>query len=242
MPQFPLARFVKRTHPQIKVLLAGEGADEIFGGYARFSEEPLSSSPHAHLSKRMLLTRSPYSSELLRVKCMCAANGMEARVPFLDPDIVRMALALSPRPSFVTKSELRAAFSGMLPDDLLWRKKTQFASSVGDVWLDALREGLLKQLYGGILAVMLADAPKLGVLRDRTRLKREERERLRLPAPDINLGHNLAWSQPGLLPTVADDPDLSALGSRSGAAGEIGATPTTLLYYYTCTLRADPAG
>lgn len=118
---------------QVKVVLAGEGADELFAGYAHYGELHTGQA----LQEELLATlEGMHIGGLQRVDRIAGAHGIEARVPFLDLDVVELALALPPgwklvSPDRPAKWMLRRAFDGWLPDDVLWRRKEQFGEGTG---------------------------------------------------------------------------------------------------------------
>lgn len=133
-----LVATLAREH--VKAVLIGEGADELFAGYAHYAE--LDSG--AQLQEELLETiRGLHNLGLQRVDRVTSANGLEARIPFLDSDVVELALALPPdwklsRGDRPEKWLLRRAFEGWLPDEVLWRRKEQFGQGTG--MDDVLRE------------------------------------------------------------------------------------------------------
>ena len=126
-----LVATLAREH--VKAVLIGEGADEIFAGYSHYAELDTG----AELQEALLETiRGLHNLGLQRVDRVTSANGIEARIPFLDLDVVELALALPP--GWKLKSEerpekwlLRRAFEDWLPDELVWRKKEQFGQGTG---------------------------------------------------------------------------------------------------------------
>lgn len=144
-PMFLLARRIKAMG--VKMVLSGEGSDEIFGGYLYFHKAPDASAFHEELVRKL---DSIHNYDCLRVNKSMMAWGVEARVPFLDRaflDVVmgmdadqKMVKAQSAGAQRVEKGILRAAFEGYLPDEILWRQKEQFSDGVGYHWIDALKE------------------------------------------------------------------------------------------------------
>ncbi len=138
-PMYLMARRIKAMG--IKMVLSGEGADEIFGGYLYFHKAPSARAFHDE-TVRKLDALPQY--DCLRANKSTAAWGIEARVPFLDRAFLDVAMAFDPAEKMVTagrleKHVLRAAFEGLLPDEILWRQKEQFSDGVGYGWIDALR-------------------------------------------------------------------------------------------------------
>jgi asparagine synthase (glutamine-hydrolysing) len=117
----------------VKVVLIGEGADEIFAGYEHFGAHDSGDDLHAEL---LATIEAVQRSGLQRADRVTSAHGIEARVPFLDLDVVELALALPPEWKLTRRDRqekwlLRRAFEGWVPDDLLWRKKAQFGQGTG---------------------------------------------------------------------------------------------------------------
>ncbi len=130
VPNFMLAR---ETAQHVKVVLTGEGADELFAGYAYMAEITDAEELHAELERTV---RSLHNLNLQRCDRVTMAHGLEARVPFLDLDVVTWALRLPADEKFTTaarqeKALLREAFDGWLPDELLWRVKAEFGDGSG---------------------------------------------------------------------------------------------------------------
>lgn len=144
LPLFLLCRKVAEL--DIRVVLCGEGADELFAGYSLFEEFDLASlaSLDHEIVRRLALISG---SELLRVDRMTMAHGVEARVPFLDVDVVHVAMDLIPAREKlqdlmtmgrIEKFVLRRSFHGVVPHAILYRKKVQFADGVGSNWIEDL--------------------------------------------------------------------------------------------------------
>ncbi|KAH8372207.1 hypothetical protein KR093_010595 [Drosophila rubida] len=150
LPMFYLSRHVKSTG--IKMILSGEGADEIFGGYLYFHKAPNFEQFH-----REMVTRCEqlHVSDILRANKVTMSKGLELRVPFLDTTLVDYVMNIRPQDKIpgrlnefggeckwrMEKFVLRQAFSGdYLPDAVLWRQKEQFSDGVGYALIDALPE------------------------------------------------------------------------------------------------------
>ncbi|MHC4261007.1 MAG: asparagine synthase B [Planctomycetota bacterium] len=139
-PMYLMARRIKAMG--VKMVLSGEGSDEIFGGYLYFHKAPDARAFHEENVRKLY--------ELNRFDCLRAnksmcAFGVEARVPFLDRKFVDHAMRIPARHKLVgdrgiEKRLLREAFDGWLPHDLLWRQKEQFSDGVGYGWIDALKD------------------------------------------------------------------------------------------------------
>ncbi|MEM7482344.1 MAG: asparagine synthase B [Acidobacteriota bacterium] len=139
-PMFLLARRIKAMG--IKMVLSGEGADEIFGGYLYFHKAPDARAFHEETVRKL---DALHMFDCLRANKAMAAWGVEARVPYLDRKFLDMAMAFDPiekmvRTGRMEKHLLRAAFDGVLPESILWRQKEQFSDGVGYGWIDGLRD------------------------------------------------------------------------------------------------------
>ena len=139
-PMYLMARKIKSMG--IKMVLSGEGADEIFGGYLYFHMAPNKEEFH-YETVRKIQKLSKF--DCLRANKSMAAWGVEARVPFLGKEFLEYAMNIDPIDKMCSdgKSEkfiLRKAFEGFLPKDILWRQKEQFSDGVGYGWIDSLKE------------------------------------------------------------------------------------------------------
>ena len=138
-PMYLLARRVKAMG--IKMVLSGEGADEIFGGYLYFHKAPDGRAFHEETVRKLARL---HWYDCLRANKSMAAWGVEARVPFLDKEFMDVAMTLDPevkraRDGRIEKHVLRAAFQDLLPASIAWRQKEQFSDGVGYSWIDSLR-------------------------------------------------------------------------------------------------------
>ncbi|MEM7052618.1 MAG: asparagine synthase B [Acidobacteriota bacterium] len=138
-PMYLLARRIKSMG--IKMVLSGEGADEIFGGYLYFHKAPDARAFHEETVLKLDLL---HKYDCLRANKAMAAWSIEARVPFLDREFLDIAMALDPAAKMVAegrmeKDILRRAFAGLLPEEILWRQKEQFSDGVGYSWIDSLK-------------------------------------------------------------------------------------------------------
>lgn len=139
-PMYMLARKIRAMG--IKMVLSGEGADEIFGGYLYFHKAPDARAFHEETVRKLFRL---HSYDCLRANKAMAAWGVEARVPFLDRGFLDVAMSINPRDKMISagkmeKQILREAFSDMLPEEIAWRQKEQFSDGVGYSWIDGLRE------------------------------------------------------------------------------------------------------
>ncbi len=138
-PMYLMARRIRAMG--IKMVLSGEGADEIFGGYLYFHHAPDPRSFHEETVRK--LSRL-HSYDCLRANKSMAAWGVEARVPFLDKEFLDVAMRLDPAAKMAGKGRmekqiLREAFQDVLPESVTWRQKEQFSDGVGYGWIDSLR-------------------------------------------------------------------------------------------------------
>lgn len=137
-PMYLMARRIRAMG--IKMVLSGEGADEIFGGYLYFHKAP---SPAAFHEETVRKLDRLHLYDCLRANKAMAAWGIEARVPFLDKDFLDVAMSLDPATKMpaggIEKKIVRDAFAGYLPDSVLWRQKEQFSDGVGYSWIDSLK-------------------------------------------------------------------------------------------------------
>lgn len=143
-PMYLMARKIRAMG--VKMVLSGEGADEIFGGYLYFHKAPDAAAFHAETLRKL---DALHQYDCLRANKAMAAWGVEARVPFLDREFLDVAMAIDPKHKMVDataprgaieKTVLRQAFEGYLPDALLWRQKEQFSDGVGYGWIDSLKD------------------------------------------------------------------------------------------------------
>lgn len=138
-PMFLMARKIKSMG--IKMVLSGEGADEIFGGYLYFHKAPNDKEFHAETVRKL---ERLHQFDCLRANKAMAAWGVETRVPFLDRVFLDTAMSIAPKAKMcgndkIEKHLLREAFEGYLPTDVLWRQKEQFSDGVGYSWIDSIK-------------------------------------------------------------------------------------------------------
>lgn len=151
-PMFLMARKIRAMG--IKMVLSGEGADEIFGGYLYFHKAPDAQAFHEETVRK--LSRL-HSYDCLRANKSMSAWGVEARVPFLDKEFLDAAMRINPADKMITqgrmeKQILREAFSHLLPDDIAWRQKEQFSDGVGYGWIDAVKDFTAQQVSDAEMA------------------------------------------------------------------------------------------
>jgi asparagine synthase (glutamine-hydrolysing) len=143
-PMYLLARRIKAMG--VKMVLSGEGSDEIFGGYLYFHKAPNAREFHEELVRKL---DALYNYDCLRANKSMMAWGVEPRVPFLDVEFMDVAMKMDARFKMIDKASpgaarmekgiLREAFEGYLPDSILWRQKEQFSDGVGYGWIDGLK-------------------------------------------------------------------------------------------------------
>ena len=139
-PMYLLARVIKSMG--IKMVLSGEGADEIFGGYLYFHKAPNAREFHEETVRKL---SKLHLYDCLRANKALSAWGVEGRVPFLDKEFLDVAMRLNPadkmaRDGRIEKWILRKAFEDMLPESVAWRQKEQFSDGVGYSWIDTLKK------------------------------------------------------------------------------------------------------
>jgi asparagine synthase (glutamine-hydrolysing) len=147
-PMYLLSRKIKGMG--VKMVLSGEGSDEIFGGYLYFHAAPDKEAFHEETVRRV---KNLHLADCLRANKSTSAWGVEARVPFLDKQFLEVSMGVDPKEKMITKARiekyiLRKAFDTTgepdvepyLPDKILWRQKEQFSDGVGYGWIDALKD------------------------------------------------------------------------------------------------------
>ena len=139
-PMYLLSRYIKSMG--VKMVLSGEGADEIFGGYLYFHKAPNAEEFHKETVRKL---SKLHLYDCLRANKSLASWGVEGRVPFLDKEFMEVAMRLNPIDKMagngkIEKHILRLAFEDYLPKDIAWRQKEQFSDGVGYNWIDTLRE------------------------------------------------------------------------------------------------------
>ena len=139
-PMYLLARVIKSMG--IKMVLSGEGADEIFGGYLYFHKAPSAKAFHEETVRKL---SKLYMYDCLRANKSLAAWGVEGRVPFLDKEFLDVAMRTNPEAKMcpgqtMEKKIVREGFADMLPAEVAWRQKEQFSDGVGYSWIDTLKK------------------------------------------------------------------------------------------------------
>lgn len=140
-PMWLMARVIKSMG--IKMVLSGEGADELFGGYLYFHKAPNAKEFHEENVRKL---NKLHMYDCLRANKSLAAWGIEGRVPFLDKEFMDVAMRINPNDKMITKEHpiekwvVRKAFEDILPESVAWRQKEQFSDGVGYGWIDKLKE------------------------------------------------------------------------------------------------------
>ena len=139
-PMYLLARVIKSMG--IKMVLSGEGADEIFGGYLYFHKAPSAKDFHEETVRKL---SKLYLYDCLRANKSLSAWGVEGRVPFLDKEFLDVAMRTNPEAKMcpgttIEKKIVREAFADLLPEAVAWRQKEQFSDGVGYSWIDTLKK------------------------------------------------------------------------------------------------------
>ncbi len=145
-PMYLMARAIKALG--IKMVLSGEGADELFGGYLYFHKAPNAQEFHEETVRKL---DKLHQYDCLRANKSLAAWGIEGRVPFLDKEFIDVAMRLNPKDKMITEERmekwvLRKAFESYLPKSVAWRQKEQFSDGVGYSWIDTLKEMVNKEV------------------------------------------------------------------------------------------------
>lgn len=163
-PMFLLARRIKAMG--VKMVLSGEGSDEIFGGYLYFHKAPNAREFHEETVRKI---DALYNYDCLRANKSMMAWGVEPRVPFLDVEFLDVAMRMDaqykmagPGPDGtrrIEKSILREAFDGYLPESILWRQKEQFSDGVGYGWIDGLKAHAQAQVSDRVFAAAASRFP-----------------------------------------------------------------------------------
>ena len=139
-PMFLLARVIKSMG--VKMVLSGEGSDELFGGYLYFHKAPDAKALHDETVRKL---SKLHLYDCLRANKALCAWGVEGRVPFLDKEFMDVAMRINPKDKMsgeerMEKWVLRKAFEDYLPESVAWRQKEQFSDGVGYSWIDSLKE------------------------------------------------------------------------------------------------------
>jgi asparagine synthase (glutamine-hydrolysing) len=151
-PMYLMARVIKSMG--IKMVLSGEGSDELFGGYLYFHKAPNAREFHEETVRKL---SKLHMYDCLRANKSLAAWGIEGRVPFLDKEFMDVAMRINPQDKMINgermeKWVLRKAFEDMLPASVAWRQKEQFSDGVGYSWIDTLKAMVAKEITDEQLA------------------------------------------------------------------------------------------
>ena len=151
-PMYLMARVIKSMG--VKMVLSGEGADEIFGGYLYFHKAPNAQAFHEETVRKI---SKLHLYDCLRANKSLAAWGVEGRVPFLDKEFMDVAMRLNPKDKMaidgkMEKWVLRKAFEDYLPASVAWRQKEQFSDGVGYSWIDTLKQVAIEKVSDEQLA------------------------------------------------------------------------------------------
>jgi asparagine synthase (glutamine-hydrolysing) len=163
-PMFLLARRIKAMG--VKMVLSGEGSDEVFGGYLYFHKAPNAREFHEETIRKL---DALYNYDCLRANKSMMAWGVEPRVPFLDVEFLDVAMRMDARFKMagtgadgrrrIEKAILREAFEGYLPKEILWRQKEQFSDGVGYGWIDGLKAHAEAQVSDRVFAAAASRFP-----------------------------------------------------------------------------------
>ncbi len=151
-PMFLMARVIKSMG--IKMVLSGEGSDELFGGYLYFHKAPNAKEFHEETVRKL---SKLHQYDCLRANKALAAWGIEGRVPFLDKEFMDVAMTINPQDKMITEERMekwvvRKAFEDILPESVAWRQKEQFSDGVGYSWIDTLKEMVNREVTDEQLA------------------------------------------------------------------------------------------
>ena len=217
-PMYLLARRIKAMG--VKMVLSGEGADEIFGGYLYFHRAPDARAFHDETVRKL---EALHLYDCLRANKAMMAWGVEARVPFLDLEFLDLAMSMDAAHKMagkgrIEKGVLREAFAGVLPDEILWRQKEQFSDGVGYGWIDGLKAHAESYVSDAMLAQAALRFP---VNPPQTREAWWYRELFEREFPGdacartVPGGKSIACSSPA---AIAWDPAFAAAADPSGRA------------------------
>ncbi len=152
-PMYLLSRVIRSMG--VKMVLSGEGADELFGGYLYFHKAPNAQAFHEETVRKL---NKLHLYDCLRANKSLCAWGVEGRVPFLDKEFMDVAMRLNPKDKMagngkMEKWVLRKAFEDMLPKEIVWRQKEQFSDGVGYNWIDTLKQVAIQKVSDEQMAV-----------------------------------------------------------------------------------------
>ena len=140
VPMWLLSQYISQNTP-FKVILSGEGSDELFAGYKYFQNAPSTEDMFSEIRRRVMLL---HQFDVLRADRCTAAHGLELRVPFLDKEFVKAVMMMDqslklPTGELIEKCVLRSEFQGKVPYNILWRPKDAFSDAVGYSWIDEVK-------------------------------------------------------------------------------------------------------
>ncbi len=218
-PMYLMARRIRAMG--VKMVLSGEGSDEIFGGYLYFHKAPDARAFHEELVRKL---QNLHLYDCLRANKSMAAFGVEARVPFLDRAFLDAAMRIHPRHKLcgragggrIEKHILRQAFEGWLPSEILWRQKEQFSDGVGYGWIDALKAHAAEEVTDRQLA--------------------EAAERFPIGTPATKEAYLYRAMFESLFPLP------SAAATVPGGPSVACSTPTAIAWDASFAANADPSG
>ncbi|GAA0263096.1 asparagine synthase B [Rhodanobacter caeni] len=217
-PMFLLARRIKAMG--VKMVLSGEGSDEIFGGYLYFHKAPSAEAFHEETVRKL---DTLHSYDCLRANKSMMAWGVEARVPFLDLEFLDAAMGLDAKHKMagngrIEKHVLREAFDGALPKEILWRQKEQFSDGVGYGWIDGLKDHAEQSVSDREFAAAAARYPfNTPATKEAYFYRRifEQHYPGEACAATVPGGKSIACSSPA---AIAWDPEFAKLADPSGRA------------------------
>ena len=151
-PMYLMSRKIKSLG--IKMILSGEGSDEVFGGYLYFHKAPNAKEFQEELLRKI---KALHKYDCLRANKATLAWGVEARVPFLDLEFLNHAMSIDAKykmcgKGVIEKKILRDSFVGLIPEEVLWRQKEQFSDGVGYGWIDTLKDYTSREISDSSLA------------------------------------------------------------------------------------------
>ncbi|EIL90241.1 asparagine synthetase B [Rhodanobacter fulvus Jip2] len=217
-PMYLLARRIKAMG--VKMVLSGEGSDEIFGGYLYFHKAPSAEAFHEETVRKL---DTLHSYDCLRANKSMMAWGVEARVPFLDLEFLDTAMGLDAKHKMagngkIEKHVLREAFDGALPKEILWRQKEQFSDGVGYGWIDGLKDHAEQSVSDREFAAAAARYPfNTPTTKEAYFYRRifEQHYPSEACAATVPGGKSIACSSPA---AIAWDPSFAAAADPSGRA------------------------